>query len=337
MVPVSGTVPMSGKAAVPFNPTPPGFRVTVSLLSVKPATLTAGMVAASEKWEASCTVPATWTLPSRGIVASPASERLLVPRAMVAFASDGTEAASWMLDESTCPLPPSFPPVHVNPPTSNVALSTRVPEASERFCTVRLPLAVRLPPERLRPPVILDGASTWSEPAESVIAARLVRLWTESAAEDEWVMVIPVLLITTSSWRVGTFPPLQLDAVSQFPPLGLVQEIVERTTRSSRHSNAIRPIAASRRLIPRRAADLDRWLGTFIRNQLDGRNMGDSSLLGDRCFDGFWGHRVKLSVYHRLASRPARSPGKILASSLPEPLQSHEARTTDSAMTPGVT
>jgi hypothetical protein len=64
----------------------------------------------------------------------------------------------------------------------------------------------------------------------------MVRLWTESALLIEWVTVIAGLtLMVTSSDEPGSFPVLQLVAVSQspLPPTQLTADNRDRTSRPS--------------------------------------------------------------------------------------------------------
>ena len=58
-----------------------------------------------------------------------------------------------------------------------------------------------------------------------------------SALPKEWVMVIPVVKICTSSAAVGRLWVLQLAAVSQSPPAGLVHVTVDGRRRASKGSN----------------------------------------------------------------------------------------------------
>ena len=62
-------------------------------------------------------------------------------------------------------------------------------------------------------------------------STEIVRLLTESAAVDECVTVMPEMSITTSSDGPGSASVLQLDGVSQSPPLGLIQVTVESSDR----------------------------------------------------------------------------------------------------------
>ncbi len=90
---------------------------------------------------------------------------------------------------------------------------------------LRLPVAVRLD----RPDA--------SEPADTARASLHVKLRTESATAKECVMVTgPGRLMVTSSLAVGRVPLLQLAAVSQSPPLTLIQLIAAGAVRSSRIS-----------------------------------------------------------------------------------------------------
>jgi hypothetical protein len=61
----------------------------------------------------------------------------------------------------------------------------------------------------------------------------IVRLLTASTVDEERLTVMPGWLITTSSDGPGRASALQLDGVSQSPPLGLTQVTVESNVRSS--------------------------------------------------------------------------------------------------------
>src|SRR5947209_6208327 len=66
--------------------------------------------------------------------------------------------------------------------------------------------------------------------------AWLERLWIDSLTSAAWVTVMPDWVMTASSPAPGTAPVLQLAAVSQSPPAGLIQFAVAGTERSSRDS-----------------------------------------------------------------------------------------------------
>src|SRR5262249_44732689 len=142
------------------------------------------------------------------------------PGVIVALASAGAPPATVALVARILPVPDRAPPAQENVPVVSAALSTRDP------------------PDRARVPETLETPPTWSLPAEIVIGALLVRPRTASLAEEEWVMVPDLMLITTSSPPVGTLPPPQLAARSQSPPPGAIHWIVEGTMRGSSRSRA---------------------------------------------------------------------------------------------------
>ena len=69
-----------------------------------------------------------------------------------------------------------------------------------------------------------------------MIGALLLRPPATSLAAVEWVIVPDLMLMTATSWAVGSLPPLQFAAVSQSPPLGAIYRIVEGTMRGSSRS-----------------------------------------------------------------------------------------------------
>src|SRR5262249_40111303 len=98
--------------------------------------------------------------------------------------------------------------------------------------TARLPGPVNVPPSKSSVLLIEDVVANESEPAETTIAALLVRLWTKSIADVPWSTVMPLVLMTAASADPGTMPELQLLAVSQSPEPP-TQVTVEGRVRSS--------------------------------------------------------------------------------------------------------
>ena len=81
-------------------------------------------------------------------------------------------------------------------------------------------------------------------PPLSAIGSSLVMLLTESVPES-CVTVMPARLMTTSSDALGSASVLQLDGVSQSPPLGLIQVTVASSVLSSSWLNSGRKIRRS--------------------------------------------------------------------------------------------
>jgi hypothetical protein len=92
---------------------------------------------------------------------------------------------------------------------------------------------VSVPPVIVKLPAMVDAEPIERVPPERTMFAWLVRLLTESETPDEWVMVIPAVLITASSAEPGTLPVLQFEPTSQLPLDGLIQLTVLGSWRSS--------------------------------------------------------------------------------------------------------
>lgn len=75
-----------------------------------------------------------------------------------------------------------------------------------------------------------------SRPDKATVPAEIVKLWMSSECPDAWLIVMLGVLMTASSFTPGKTPVLQLLAVSQSPPAGLIQEIVDGSVRFSSHS-----------------------------------------------------------------------------------------------------
>ena len=105
----------------------------------------------------------------------------------------------------------------------------------------------------------------------------IVRLLTESDADEEWVIVMPGRLITTSSEGPGSALLLQLDGLSQSPLPGYIQVTVESNVRSSsKHGTGWKLREGKRR--GRRDRDLE---NAFRDERSDVRRIGASPLFKD--------------------------------------------------------
>src|SRR5579883_102854 len=125
-------------------------------------------------------------------------------------------------------------------------------------------------PARVAPAIATFAVSlTWpttvSVPPVSVIGSVAVMLWTLSAVLLACVMVgPPATLTTTSSLGPGTEPLSQLLAVSQSPPLGLIQWTIDSIVRGSRGSIPRAGPRDFRALRRRRVAGFPLHIGTLI-------------------------------------------------------------------------
>jgi hypothetical protein len=104
---------------------------------------------------------------------------------------------------------------------------------------LRLPGPLSMPPDNVKVLLTVEVATVERIkrlPADNAIGSWLVRLLIESAAEELCVTVMPGMLMTTSSFTPGKTPALQLLAVSQSPPAGLIHETVDGSVLSSNPS-----------------------------------------------------------------------------------------------------
>jgi hypothetical protein len=120
------------------------------------------------------------------------------------------------------------PPVIVMPPLAvrlPLPLKVPLPQVSEPL-TMVFPEFVRVPPEMFKALLTREAFVRDNEPADRAMAAWLVRLFAESAAEEEWVTVMLAKLMTASSVAMGTRLASQLLGVFQSPPAEFVQVTV---------------------------------------------------------------------------------------------------------------
>jgi hypothetical protein len=134
-----------------------------------------------------------------------------------------------------------------------------------------------------------------------MIGAELVRLLTESVVLWECVIVLPgrSALIETSSEETGTAPELQLPAVSQSPPLGLIQETAGAIRGSSHSRKGLQKKLRQSFLEPRKRRD-----SRYLKPSLPFHNRNISSLpstfnkartiRAPRPDGGHYGHRVTI-------------------------------------------